>query len=82
MSKEVIDGKQKQEIEYLISKIEQEEEELFTGVITIDDLYNGSDIEIHKKQEEERLILKEKSVAYEEPDLENTEYAERWKVRW
>ena len=49
----VIDGKQKQEIEYLISKIEQEEEELFTGVITIDDLYNGSDIEIHKKQEEE-----------------------------
>ena len=49
----VIDGKQKQEIEYLITKIEQEEEELFTGVITIDDLYNGSDIEIHKKQEEE-----------------------------
>lgn len=35
-----------------------------------------------KKQEEERLILKEKSVTYEEPDLENTEYAERWKVRW
>ena len=52
-AEKVIDGKQKQEIEYLISKIEQEEEELFTGVITIDDLYNGSDIEIHKKQEEE-----------------------------
>ena len=49
----VIDGKLKQEIEYLISKIEQEEEDLFTGVITTDDLYNGSDIEINKKQEEE-----------------------------
>ena len=49
----VIDGKLKQEIEYLISKIEQEEEDLFTGVITTDDLYNGSEIEINKKQEEE-----------------------------
>ena len=52
----VIDGKLKQEIEYLISKIEQEEEDLFTGVITTDDLYNGSDIEINKKQEEEENI--------------------------
>ena len=52
-AEKVYDGKQKQEIEYLISKIEQEEEDLFTGVITTDDLYNGSDIEINKRQEEE-----------------------------
>jgi tetratricopeptide (TPR) repeat protein len=52
----VFDGKQKQEIEYLISKIEKEEEDLFTGVITTDDLYNGSDIEINKKKEEEENI--------------------------
>ena len=49
----VYNGKQKQEIEYLISKIEKEEEDLFTGVITIDDLYNGYNIEINKKQVEE-----------------------------
>ena len=48
----VFDGKQKQEIEYLISKIEQEEEDLFTGVISTEDLYNGSDIQINKKPEE------------------------------
>ena len=53
----VFDGKQKQEIEYLISKIEQEEEDLFTGVITTDDLYNGSDIEINKKPEDEENNL-------------------------
>ena len=53
----VYDGKKKQEIEYLISKIEQEEEDLFTGVITIDDLYNGTDFEINKKQEEEEENL-------------------------
>ena len=52
-AEKVFDGKQKQEIEYLISKIEQEEEDLFTGVICIEDLYNGSNIEINKKQEEE-----------------------------
>ena len=52
----VIDGKQKQEIEYMISKISQEEEDLFTGVITTDDLYNGTDIEINKKREEENNI--------------------------
>ena len=46
-------GKQKQEIEYMISKIEQEEDDLFTGVITMDDLYNGSNIEYNKKSEEE-----------------------------
>ena len=55
-AEKVFDGKQKQEIEYLISKIEQEEEDLFTGVICIEDLYNGSNIEINKKQEEEEEI--------------------------
>ena len=56
-AEKVFDGKQKQEIEYLISKIEQEEEDLFTGVICIEDLYNGSNIEINKKQEEEEEHL-------------------------
>ena len=52
----VLDDKKRQEIEYLISKIKQEEEDLFTGVIITDDLYNGSDFGINKKHEEENNL--------------------------
>ena len=52
----VFDDKKRQEIEYLISKINQEEEDLFTGVIITDDLYNGSDFGINKKHEEENNL--------------------------
>ena len=52
----VFDDKKRQEIEYLISKIKQEEEDLFTGVIITDDLYNGSDFGINKKHEEENNL--------------------------
>ena len=52
----VFNDKKRQEIEYLISKIKQEEEDLFTGVIITDDLYNGSDFGINKKQEEENNL--------------------------
>ena len=52
----VLDDKKRQEIEYLISKINQEEEDLFTGVIITDDLYNGSDFGINKKHEEENNL--------------------------
>ena len=64
-AEKVFDGKQKQEIEYLISKIEQEEEDLFTGVINMEELYNGSDIEINKKQEveEEHINIDSENVS-------------------
>ena len=64
-AEKVIDGKQKQEIEYLISKIEQEEEDLFTGVINMEELYNGSDIEINKKREveEEHINIGSENVS-------------------
>lgn len=52
----IFDDKKRQEIEYLISKIKQEEEDLFTGVIITDDLYNGSDFGINKKHEEENNL--------------------------
>ena len=64
-AEKVFDGKQKQEIEYLISKIEQEEEDLFTGVINMEELYNGSDIEINKKREveEEHINIGSENVS-------------------
>ena len=49
----VVDEKQKQEIEYLISKISQDEEDLFTGVINTEDLFNEMEINAKKFNKED-----------------------------